>query len=404
MTEFIVLRDENFGRRVQSGPSGFDLFGGTITSGTDLLPPDPRIMIEDMSKADVEDMRRDPAVRAITRPMPTRLIAPVGDASSDDASVTWGVEAVGAEASPFDGAGVKVAVLDTGIDPTHDAFSGVSLDMKNFTGGPDTEPDGNDHGTHCAGTVFGREVDGLRIGVAPGVTEAMIGKVLSDDGGGSSDMQFAGMKWAQAGGARVISMSLGFDFPGLVESLVDDGWPPKLAASVALEAYRGNLRAFDAIMDMFRAMAQFDGGTVVVAAAGNESERQIDPNFEVSAALPSAAFGVVSVGAAAEGSAGLTIADFSNTNPIISAPGVNVLSAKAGGGTVAFNGTSMACPHVAGVAALWWQALASASVPLTSDGVKARLRATADPSVFAAGVDVADRGDGLSKSPSAVGS
>ena len=404
MTEFIVLRDENFGRRVQSGPSGFDLFGGTITSGTDLLPPDPRIMIEDMSKADVEDMRRDPAVRAITRPMPTRLIAPVGDASSDDASVTWGVEAVGAEASPFDGAGVKVAVLDTGIDPTHDAFSGVSLDMKNFTGGPDTEPDGNDHGTHCAGTVFGREVDGLRIGVAPGVTEAMIGKVLSDDGGGSSDMLFAGMKWAQAGGARVISMSLGFDFPGLVESLVDDGWPPKLAASVALEAYRGNLRAFDAIMDMFRAMAQFDGGTVVVAAAGNESERQIDPNFEVSAALPSAAFGVVSVGAAAEGSAGLTIADFSNTNPIISAPGVNVLSAKAGGGTVAFNGTSMACPHVAGVAALWWQALASASVPLTSDGVKARLRATADPSVFAAGVDVADRGDGLSKSPSAVGS
>ncbi|MEM9638681.1 MAG: S8 family serine peptidase, partial [Pseudomonadota bacterium] len=323
---------------------------------------------------------------------------------SDDASVTWGVEAVGAEASPFDGAGVKVAVLDTGIDPTHDAFSGVSLDMKNFTGGPDTEPDGNDHGTHCAGTVFGREVDGLRIGVAPGVTEAMIGKVLSDEGGGSSDMLFAGMKWAQAGGARVISMSLGFDFPGLVESLVDDGWPPKLAASVALEAYRGNLRAFDAIMDMFRAMAQFDGGTVVVAAAGNESERQIDPNFEVSAALPSAAFGVVSVGAAAEGSAGLTIADFSNTNPIISAPGVNVLSAKAGGGTVAFNGTSMACPHVAGVAALWWQALASASVPLTSDGVKARLRATADPSVFAAGVDVADRGDGLSKSPSAVGS
>jgi subtilisin family serine protease len=309
---------------------------------------------------------------------------------------------VGADTSLFSGAGVKVAVLDTGIDPDHSAFADVSLEMKNFTGGPDTAPDGNGHGTHCAGTVFGRDVDGQRIGVAPGVTDALIGKVLADNGGGSSEMLFDGMQWAQREGARVISMSLGFDFPGLVERLIDDGWPELLAGSVALEAYRGNLRVFDAIMGMFRAMAEFDGGTVVVAASGNESRREVDPNFEVSASLPSAAEGIISVGALAEGNNGLTVANFSNTNPVLSAPGVGVVSAEPGGGLVSLNGTSMACPHVAGLAALWWEWLDAAPIPQTHKAVKARLRATALTSVFAPGVDVTDRGDGLAQAPSAA--
>ncbi|WP_299847345.1 S8 family serine peptidase [uncultured Paracoccus sp.] len=405
MTKSIIVRDDNFGLRMATGSRGFDtLDRGPVMGATNGVPPKPSIEVEDLSKEDMNDLRRDPSVRAITQSMPIQLITPTESAAAaGGGSVTWGVKAVGADVSAFDGTGVKVAVLDTGIDPTHGAFAGVNLQMKNFTGGPDSAPDGNRHGTHCAGTIFGRDVGGLRIGVAPGITEAMIGKVLGDDGSGGSEMLFEGMKWAQAGGAKVISMSLGFDFPGLIKRLIDQGWPAELAGSVALEAYRGNLRAFDAIMDMFRAMAQFDGGTVVVAAAGNESERQISANFEVSVSVPAAAFDVISVGALAEGPQGLTVANFSNTNPILSAPGVNVISAKVGGGTVALNGTSMACPHVAGLTALWWQAQAGLPVPLTSDGVKARLRSATDSGAFAAGVDVADRGEGLAKAPPGAG-
>ncbi len=400
MAKFIVLRDDNHDRRLQSGPFGMDGFGvGSSTRHVSSIPPVPKVTVEEMSKTDIEDVRRDPSVRGIARSMPTRLIAPVSSATPIDSGTAWGVRAVGAEASVFNGTGVKVAVLDTGIDPAHEAFSGMSLTLRNFTEGPNEAVDGNGHGTHCAGTIFGRDIAGQRIGVAPGITDALIGKVLGDTGGGSSQMLFEGMHWAQSNGARVISMSLGFDFPGLVEQLVRDGWPPKLAGSLALEAYRGNLRVFDAIMDMFRAMAAFDGGTVIVAASGNESERQIDPGFEVSASLPAAAFGVVSVGALAQGSSGLTIADFSNTNPVLSAPGVSIISARIGGGTASLSGTSMACPHVAGLAALWWQALAHASIPLTGEGVKARLRAAADSTVFEAGTDVAARGEGLSKAP-----
>ena len=69
-----------------------------------------------------------------------------------------------------------VAVLDTGIDPNHVAFNGVNLTRRNFTAEGDDDLHG--HGTLCAGTIFGRDVNGLRIGVARGVSDAIIGKVL----------------------------------------------------------------------------------------------------------------------------------------------------------------------------------------------------------------------------------
>ena len=72
-------------------------------------------------------------------------------------------------------------------------------------------------------SLFGRNVDGIRIGVAPGVRRALIGKILGPDGG-NSDMLIRGILWAHEQGAHVISMSVGFDFAATVTRRVEEGW------------------------------------------------------------------------------------------------------------------------------------------------------------------------------------
>jgi subtilisin family serine protease len=363
-------------------------------------PSAPRLDREELTKRDVQALVRDPQVLAVARVMPTRLVEPVEVAPGEASTTAWGITAVGADTSPRTGAGVVACVLDTGIDAAHPAFAGVSLVEEDFSGSGNGDRQG--HGTHCAGTVFGRDVDGTRIGVAPGVGQALIGKVLGDDGSGDSDMLFRGIQWAVQNGAHVISMSLGFDFPGLVAQLVQQGWPVDLATSAALEAYRANLRMFDALMQVVRRQEAFGTGTVVVAAAGNESRRDVEPDYEIAVSLPAAAEGVVSVGALGQSDDGYRVAPFSNTFPQVSGPGVDVLSAAVGGGLRSLSGTSMATPHVAGVTALWWEDVLASPLPATTAMVTARLLALATTAGLAPGIDVADRGAGLVQAPAAV--
>jgi subtilisin family serine protease len=356
--------------------------------------------VETLQPRRAAEIARSPDVVAVAPVMPMKLIEPIAmDAPADamaDGS-TWGVKAVGADRSPFTGEGVVVAVLDTGIDPRHPAFAGVELDRKNFTAGAADDEDG--HGTHCAGTIFGRPVGGTRIGVAPGVTRAMIGKVLGG-GGGGSDVILQAIQWAANGGATVISMSLGIDFPGYVSRLIARGVPAELATSMGLDGYRANVLLFERLAGLIRAQGAFMQAALLVAAAGNESRRQVNADFEVHVSPPAVAEGFISVAAVGEGENGLTVAPFSNVGARIAGPGVGIVSAAPGGGVVSMNGTSMATPHVAGVAALWAEKLRVAG-QLNGQLLADRLVGSATTAPLARAFDPRDVGAGLAQAPQA---
>jgi subtilisin family serine protease len=354
---------------------------------------------ENPSSSTINALRNDPTVLSFAPTMPMKLIEPLkADAAPAAAPVTWGVKAVGADTSPFTGAGVTVSVLDTGIDADHPAFAGVDLVTKDFTGAGSAEDD-NGHGTHCAGTIFGRDLGGQRIGVARGVQRALIGKVLGGPDGGGSDTLASAMLWAADNGAHVISMSLGMDFPGWVDELVNvNGLSIPAATSIALEGYRANVRLFEQLANLLNARASVAQTTIVIAAAGNESERNGNPAYEINVAPPAAAFGITSVAALADGGGGLTVAPFSNTMATVAGPGVGVFSAWLNGGTKTISGTSMATPHVAGVAALWAERLL-AQGPLSPVLLQSKLIASGTFTPLKAGTDPVDVGAGLVQAP-----
>ncbi len=304
--------------------------------------------------------------------LPMMLIRPSVSKVSKPPKKSAAIAASGADKSEFDGTGVTVAVLDTGIDKDHPAFKGVKIIQQNFTQGPPNDIDG--HGTHCAGTIFGRDVSGTRIGIARGVQTALIAKVIDTDGGSTESIVRA-VQWAQAMGADVISMSLGMDFVGYLERLVKSGIPQRQATALTLEGFRLNILMFASLARTIGGQIGLVDGSVTVAAAGNASNA---PEYTIAVEAPANSEGFVSVAALDKPVGDVSrLASFSNVGAKLAAPGVDIWSAKLGGGLVAMSGTSMATPAVAGIACLWTQKLKATVPHPTSQDVVSALRTNA---------------------------
>jgi subtilisin family serine protease len=225
----------------------------------------------------------------------------------------------------------------------------VTIHARNFT--PESDHDEDGHGTHFAGIVLCRDVDGRRIGIARGVERALIGKVIGAHGG-ATDALVQAIQWAVAEGADVIAISLALDAVALERDILRGGSSARFARLHAYEAYAQNVKLFERLIALLWAQAAFSRSVTIVAAAGNDSRRTANPPEEISARLRAAIDGVIAVAALASDERGLRIAPFSNGGAELAAPGSRALSARRGGGPEARSGTGTAAAHVTGVAAL----------------------------------------------------
>ncbi|NEA31252.1 S8 family serine peptidase [Streptomyces sp. SID13031] len=287
------------------------------------------------------------------------------------AALDQSVTQIGAPASwqrGYTGKGIKVAVLDTGIDKTHPDLEGRVGAQANFSDSPDTL-DRVGHGTHVAGTIAGTGTasQGKYRGVAPDTT-LLNGKVLDDDGYGTDSSIITGMEWATTQGAKVVNLSLGGE--------PTDGTDPVAQAVNTLSRQTGAL---------------------FVVAAGNCFDKT--PGQIASPASAEAALAVGNLtrdGGINETSCPGPRRRDGSLKPEISAPGTGIIAARAAGTAMgepiddlytAASGTSMATPHVAGTAAL----LAQRNPDWTGEQLRNHLIATTDPQ---SGSKVLDQGAG----------
>lgn len=267
--------------------------------------------------------------------------APLADVAYFGGSREWNVNAVAAPeswAAGYTGQGILVAVVDTGVDLDHPdlagniyvnpgeiAGNGIDDDGNGFVddvngydfAGRDADPDDpSGHGTHVAGTIAAVNNGFGATGIAPDATILPV-RVLGDNGSGSTSAVAAGIRYAADLGADIINLSLG----------------------------GGYSRAIDAAIDYARSL-----GSLIVAAAGNEYAST--PGYP--ARFSATDQNVISVGAySSSGALARFSNDVGNSGSIqIDAPGVGIYSTYAGGRYASLSGTSMASPHVAGVAAL----------------------------------------------------
>ncbi|GAA4221331.1 subtilisin family serine protease [Streptosporangium album] len=260
-------------------------------------------------------------------------------------------------AAGLDGTGVKVAVLDTGVDTKHPDLADRIAASQSFVPGQELA-DGHGHGTHVASTIAGSgsASGGRNKGAAPGA-RLLVGKILDNAGNGDSSWVIDGMEWAASNGAKIVSMSIGAG--------VTDGGDPMSQAVNELTASTGAL---------------------FVIAAGNSgpTPQTID--------TPGAADAALTVAATSKTD---TLAAFSSRGPRldgalkpdIAAPGVNIVAARSAGTSMgspadeyytSASGTSMATPHVAGSAAI----LAQQHPDWTAAQYKAALMSTAKDDGF----------------------
>jgi subtilisin family serine protease len=237
----------------------------------------------------------------------------------------------------YDGKGVKIAVLDTGVDATHPDLKDQVIATKNFSTAT-TTADKVGHGTHVASIAAGTGAaspagsGGKYKGVAPGA-KILAGKVLDDTGSGDDSGILAGMEWAAEQGAQVVNLSLG----GMDTPEID----PLEAAVNKLSAEKGMLFAI---------------------AAGNSGPETVGSPGSADAALTVGAVDKKDV-LAPWSSTGPRLGDGA-IKPDVTAPGVDITAAAAPGslidkevgqkppGYLTISGTSMATPHVAGAAAI----------------------------------------------------
>jgi len=256
-------------------------------------------------------------------------------------TVPWGIERIGSRlvnAVGNTGKGIKIGILDTGIDYNHEDLKGNYRGGYNFVNNNNNPIDDNGHATHVAGIIAAEDNDIGVVGVAPGAYLYSV-KVLSFDSTGSTSDIVSGLEWSVDNGMQIINMSLGSE---------DD--------SISVSRAINNT---------------YNAGILIVAAAGNSGNANGSGN---TMDFPAKYDSVISVGATDIND---NRAKFSSTGPKleISAPGVGILSTLNGGknryGTL--SGTSMSCPHVTGVAAL----IMSAEPGITNTRVRIRMQTTA---------------------------
>ncbi|MFI5724824.1 S8 family peptidase [Streptomyces cyaneofuscatus] len=297
-----------------------------------------------LTATELEAVRAVPGVLAVEENAEVAVEAPRAGGLFRAPAATWGTDRIDQRALPLDdtftttatGDGVKVYVVDTGIEAGHAEFGSRVVKGYDAVGDGRDGQDCNGHGTHVAGTVGGSVS-----GVAKGASLVGV-RVLNCQGRGT---------WA--------GIIAGFDW--VAKDAAGSSTPAVLNASLG----GARSRAVDAAVE-----AVADAGVLPVVAAGNEDQDACDVS-------PAAADGVVTVGASDRQDRETA---FSNWGSCVSlyAPGADIVSAKLGGGTVSLNGTSMASPHVAGVAALYKQDNPSA----TPAAVTSWLTDTATPDVL----------------------